>query len=435
MLTRSASRWLYIAPSIFMLWFLSNFDKLSISIFVTNHDFLSALHILNNPAAVGLILSIFVWPYGICNFFWGFMVDRYGPRRIAMVSILGWTLAMLVGGLAYSYGAIVASRLILALAESALWPVSLKLTSTWFPRPERARAQTTYFYGQVLGFLFGALVVTALLLSVGWRGAYFILAGLALVVALPMFLLLVRDAPSQHYATSPAEREYIGEADAALLVGKEVFRDWSATARGLSDWRFWLLTGTMLVSSVASFGLGGWLPSYLKTARHFPPTVMAFWVSAAWAVAAAVALLTSWLGDRSHRFSLLGIVGLVIATVVLWVTPTTQDPNVAAPLVALGLATALVPTYLTPGLLQEFYGARLQGRLGGLMMGISNLLSGFAPLVIGLLVASGKGSFSGAFTFLVAIIVAGMICYAILLPVEVRRNRLAAQAQEAQTAG
>lgn len=420
---RSASRWVYIAPSIFIIWFLSNFDKNSLSFFVTNSNFLNTLHLAGKPAEIGLLLSIFVWPYGICNFIWGFIVDRWGPRRIAVVSIIGWALAMVVGGLAYGFGMLIVSRIILAMAESALWPISLKLTASWFPHPERARAQSTYFYGQVLGFLVGAFVVTGLMVSIGWRGAFFALAVMALIVALPMFLVLVRDLPSQHHATNAAEREYIGQEDANRLIGEKVWSDWGSLAKVFKNHHFWILWVTFIVSSVASFGLGGWLPSFLKSERHFSPTIIAAWVSASWGISALVALLTTWLGDKTKRFSLLGIIGLIIAGIVLWLSAHATSANVAAPLVAIGLATSLVPTYLTPGLLQEYFGAALQGRAGGTMVGLSNLLSGFAPLVMGILVAAGHGSFTGAIVFIVAIIAAGAVGYAILLPDEIRHNR------------
>lgn len=419
----SRVRWTYIAPAILLFWILANVDKNAIAFFVTNRSFLQAMHLTGRPALIGLLLALFIWPYGICNFLWGMAVDRVGPRRSAIASLLGWAVAMILGGASLGFAMLAASRIVLAVGEASLWPVSLKLTSTWFPRTERARAQTTYGYGAQVGFIVGAFLVTSLLTTIGWRAAFFVLAALAVVIVLPVFWLWVRDLPQQHPKVNAEERRELegGNLREVSRAGEQgsiaVFR----------DVHYWLLVYTFVVSAVGSFGLGGWLPSFLRQAHHFSPGLLATWTSLAYVAAILTFFVSSYLADRTRQYAVIGVAGLVVAAACLIIAGTTTNAVLAAVLVAVGFGTVLTPVIITPSLLQQYYaGQRIQGRASGVMTGVSNLLSGFAPLIIGVFVGAQNGRYTGAFVFLTAVIVAGALCFVALLPDERRRARLAA---------
>lgn len=419
----SNARWFYIAPSILLFWIVANIDKSSIGFFATNKPFLHQMGLAGRPAEIGLVLSLFIWPYGLATFFWGFAVDRYGPRKTALASIGGWAVAMILGGASYGLGMLAASRVVLGLAEAALWPVSLKLTATWFSRPERGRAKTSYGYGQMAGFLVGTIFVTFLLTVSGWRWAFFILAGLSLIVVLPMFLVLVRDLPSQHHAANEAERRYIGVEGQRLLVGQSVLRDWRGLNRLFRDYRYWLIVYTFIVSSVGSFGLSTWLPSYLEKSRHFSPALMATWTSLAYVAGIVIFLIVSFLGDRTQCFAAIGVVELIVAAACLIGSGLTAQPTVAAPLVAIGFGAVVATVITTPAILHHYAGADVHGRASGVMTGVANIAGGFAPLLIGVFVGAAGGSFAGAFVFLAAVTLLGAVCYAVLIPEEIRRRR------------
>lgn len=422
--SRSNARWFYIAPSILIVWIIANIDKGSIGVFATNKSFLHQMGLSDHPAELGLILSLFIWPYGVGNFFWGFATDRYGPRRAALVSVTGWGLAMIIGGAAYGLGMLAASRVILGLTEAALWPVSLKLTAMWFPRSERGRAKTSYAYGQMVGYLVGTIFVTFLLSWASWRWVFFILAGLALVVALPLLLFLVMDRPSQHPAANEAERRHIGVAEQPLYAGRPaMLRDWREFASLLRSYRYWLILYTFIVCSVGSFGLSSWLPSYLETERHFSPTLMATWTSVAYIAGIIICSIVSFLGDRTQHFAAIGAVVFLVATGCLIGSGVTGEPYIAAPLAAVGFGTVASAVITTPALLHQYVGVDVHGRAAGIMTGMGNIAGGFGPLLMGFFVSAAGGSFTGAFAFLSVVALLGAACYAALIRDEGRRTR------------
>lgn len=416
-------RWIYIGPSVLFFWIVANIDKGSLGIMVANHSFLADMKLTGRSGFVGLALSIFVWVYGVSAFLWGFAVDRYGARKAALASILGWGVAMILAGASAGIGMLMASRVLLGAAEAALWPVSLKLAATWFSFTERGRAKIWYGCGQMAGFAAGSAIVTFLLAATSWRWTFFALAGLALVIVLPLFVFLVRDLPSQHYALNRAEREHIGTEGHDLIVGQGLLAAWKSLAVLVRNYRYWLVIYTFVVSSVASFGLISWLPSYLEEARKFSPGLMVIWTTIAYGIGAAVIIIASFIGDRSGYFAAVGVVSLAIAAICLIGSGLTSQPLVAAPLVAVGYGTAISTVVVTPALLQNYAGAKIHGAASGVMTAVGNLCGGFAPLVIGLFVGAGRGSYAGAFVFLTVVTVLGMACYAVLLRDEISRMR------------
>lgn len=78
---------------------------------------------------------------------------------------------------------------------------------------------------------------------------------------------------------------------------------------------------------LGSFGFSGlafWLPSYLRTERHFPTEVMAGWASMSWLLAVIAVIVTGWPADRTQRPALMGVVVCSIAAVDSSVLDTTH---------------------------------------------------------------------------------------------------------------
>src|SRR5690349_16791579 len=80
---RSAARWLLVAPTLFLLVVINQLDKTNIAVIIADHRFLAEMALLGQPARIGLLSTIFFFGYGIGLMFWGFVVDRLGPRRSA----------------------------------------------------------------------------------------------------------------------------------------------------------------------------------------------------------------------------------------------------------------------------------------------------------------------------------------------------------------
>lgn len=379
---------------VLVFWIVASIDKLGVSVIVTNRGFLEDMGLLGNPAAIGLLGTVFSVTYGSCSYFWGFIVDRIGPRWAAIGAATIWGVTMVIGGLAGSYGMVLTSRLLLGVGEGALYAVSNKFVGNWFERRQRGRAQAMWVLGGPLGPVIGVPMLVAAMALWSWRGAFFLLAALSLLLVVPLIFFLTRDAPEDGVAaaTDPAAER---QDDAAAITGVP-----KSFGEMMGLFRFWAIVAAFLMGSFGFSGLAFWLPSYLRTERHFPTDVMAGWASMSWLLAVIAVIITGWLADRTQRPALMGVVVCSVAAIALLVAALTGSPSLAAAMLAIGLAMINSESTLCQVLVLNICGPNLVGRGAGIMTGTGNLIGGFSAVIIGWIVAMSAGSFIAGVLFL-----------------------------------
>ena len=130
----SRVRWRIFAI-IFALTVINLVDRVSLSIAMP----IIAKEFTLSPSMQGLILSSFFWAYALLQIPGGWLIDRYGPRRV-----IGWSTglwgtfqtlaAFATGGLSLMF-----ARVALGAAEAPLFPAGGKLNSLWLGSGERSR--------------------------------------------------------------------------------------------------------------------------------------------------------------------------------------------------------------------------------------------------------------------------------------------------------
>jgi MFS family permease len=169
--------------------------------------------------ALGLVLGLL--PSGAVG-------DDRGRRRMFRAGAGGLALASAVGALAPSTAWLVAGRTGQGLAAGALLSCSLGMVGHAFAAgPHRARASGLWGAGLGSGMLIGPLLAGGLDAWVGWRGAYWLAAGLAAALA-----LVARRVPEswseQRRPVDLPGMLLLGAALAALLVALvEVRTGWA----------------------------------------------------------------------------------------------------------------------------------------------------------------------------------------------------------------
>jgi len=219
-----------------------------------------------------------------------------------------------------------------------------------------------------------------------WRGAFFLLAGLSLVLVIPLVFFLTRDAPEP--GSPLAMQKTAQEQQAVALAGVP-----GSFGEMVGLFRFWAIVCTFLMGSFGFWGLAFWLPSYLRTERHFPAEVMAGWASMSWLLAVLAVLATGWLADRTQRPALMGVVVAGTAALSLFIAALTANPNLAAAMLAVGLAMINSESTLCQVLILNIAGPKLVGRGAGIMTGTGNLIGGFSAVIVGWIVGLSGGSF------------------------------------------
>ncbi|WP_284285369.1 MFS transporter [Alicyclobacillus fastidiosus] len=371
MSSRTNARWFLIVPSIMVFWMIGNIDKLGISIVVSNRSFLNAMNLEGKSARIALLSTGFTFAYAIANFFWGIVADRWGPRRVAICGTSIWGLMMILGGISTTYGFLLISRILLGIGEAILWVVSTKFSANWFNKKEVSRAQSLWFIGNTLGPAIGAPLIVAVMAG-SWRNAFFMLAALSLIIAMPMFVFFTRNTPNEHFAANEEEIAYIETGKESGITHEERESITIFTRK----WRYWLIVVAHVSFGYVFFGLSFWLPTYLKTIRHFSASSMAGWTSVSWIFGVVGALLAGYIIDRSKQASILGIVCSVLGAIVMYTGAVTGTATTSAAMLSIGVACQQAAMIVNLYLLQKFVSTRSIGSATGIMAGFSTLLGG-----------------------------------------------------------
>jgi len=94
-----------------------------------------------NALQMGLLLSAFSWPYAIANLPAGYLVDRFGPKRMFAWAAGLWSIVSMLSSLANSFGFLYAARVALGISESPFFTSGLKVADKWFPYQSLTRAR------------------------------------------------------------------------------------------------------------------------------------------------------------------------------------------------------------------------------------------------------------------------------------------------------
>ena len=255
-------RWT-IFSIIFLLVVVNLVDRVSLSIGMPT----IAKEFNLSPAMQGVILSSFFWAYALLQLPGGWMIDRFGPRKIITGSTLFWGIFQTLAAFATGGISLLVTRVALGAAEAPLFPAGGKLNATWLSSRERGRGAVIMDCGGPLGAALGGLVIAHLIAVLGsWR-LVFAIAGIATIVLSWIAWRYLRDQPHLHPAANQAERDHIQQVDV------NVPDDDAKSAQG---GRFGLPARSLAAILIGRaawammfFGLLTWGPNYLSQARGF----------------------------------------------------------------------------------------------------------------------------------------------------------------------
>jgi len=156
---------------------------------------------------IGLMGTVFSWVYAVAQLPSGWLVDKLGARRMYALAIGGWSVATVLMATGNRLWHFLIFRALLGVAEAPNGPASSKLTADWFPRLERGQASAIWDSGSKWGPALAPPLLTALMLTFGWR-SIFVVLGVGGVVLAAAFYLFYR-APEEHPRVSREELDLI----------------------------------------------------------------------------------------------------------------------------------------------------------------------------------------------------------------------------------
>ena len=243
-------------------------------------------------ASFSLVISVELFLYGMLNPFVGRLVERLGARPITVAGALILGVSVAASGLATElWHLFVIQGFGIALGLSATGPVvGAAVISRWFVR-RRATALSTIGSASMAGMSLLVPVVTWLILTIGWRGAYGVLGALVIAVLVPLALWVVRDSP-EAMGLAPD-----GAAPEAAPPPREERTPLNAA---LQTMPFWQLGGALFgcgfsMSLVASHGVP------MLTDHGYHPMLASWALAVLGASSMAGAMALGVAGDRFGR--------------------------------------------------------------------------------------------------------------------------------------
>ena len=184
------------------MYFLTYVDRVNISTAAV--VFKKDLNLSN--LQVGLLFSLFGYPYLVFQVVGGWFADRFGPRSTLTICGIVWAGATVLTGFAGGFLSMAFARLLLGLGEGATFPVATRAMSDWLPAEKAGFAQGITHASARLGNAITPPLIAFLILAISWRASFYIV-GIASLAFAGIWFWYYRDDPHSHSGVSVEEAE------------------------------------------------------------------------------------------------------------------------------------------------------------------------------------------------------------------------------------
>ena len=363
-----------------------------------------------NATEMGLLLAAFSWPYAIANLPAGYLVDRFGPKRMYAWAAGLWSLMTMVTAAAHSFGLLYGARVALGIAESPFFTASLKVNERWFNKDERALPISIVNTGSQIANAIAPPILTGLLLTVGWRGMFVAVGALGILVML-VWLRVYRDPTLREQAIIRGEE--LAEARANEQARPA---SWGALFRQRNT--YFMILGAFGIFYTVWVYLT-WLPSYLQTSRGLSLSETGWLSSLPYLCGILGVLFGGWLSGRlirrghsavvSRKVPIVG--GAVLAAAAVLPVAYVHSTPVALTLLSLGYFAAQVPMGCLWTLASDIAESHQVASLGAIQNFGGFLGAAMAPIVTGAILDATGNNYTYVFLVGGALLLLGGMSY------------------------
>lgn len=328
---------------------------------------------------------------GLFGFVVGYLIDRFGPRKMMLAGILMAGCAVIGLGLMTSLWQFYVFYIFSALGYMCGGPLPNQvLTSRWFDKA-RGKAMGFAYLGIGIGGMLAPQIAKALNVEFGYRHALVILGITMIVLSFPM-AWFVKD--------NPPLTEDLASADTPEEPKREI-KDILKTRA------FYLL----LIGSMCSIGAVSATSQNLKLFfsldLNYSQTQAANVLSMILAASIFGRLFMGWLADKiEKKYVMLLIYCLVACSIPL--LHFAEVPGVIY-VFAIVFGIGLGGDYMIiPLMAAELFGVRVMGRIMGIILTGDGLAEAIAPWMVGW-IRDISGSYANGFSTLVVLAIVGII--------------------------
>lgn len=397
--------WIY--AFLFTLTLINYIDRVSLSVAskVLKEEFDIS------PVAMGYLFSSFVWLYFVALIPMGYLVGRYGPKKVNGYGIGVWSVATACTALSTGFISLLTCRLIMGAGEATTYPAGARVIREWMPLKERGMATAVFHSGSLVGPAVGAIGFGWLITAFGWRIAFVVAAALGFVWLAAW--LKWYNHPAKAPWLSAAEREEIthhssssgGDEPAVASLGL------SGLARSWSMWAIALSHGCAVY---ATYFFLTWLPTYLQQEKGLTVMSSGIYTAIPYIGAAVLAIIIGRISDSVVRPESAAsgqrrvvVASVLLGSAVIFLVPALSNTWMILFVITLSLATCASAVSLNLSLVNDLVRSEDDvGTAAGFITAVGNLFGLLAPIVTGYVVA-GTGSFAAAFVVVGALLVVG----------------------------
>lgn len=329
----------------------------------------------------------------IFGFAAGWIIDRFGPKRLMLSGIIMGGVALIGLGTMTSLWQFYLFYFFNALGYMCGGPLPNQvLIARWFTK-SRGRAMGVAYLGIGIGGMLVPQIARWLNMEFGWHQALIILGVIMIAIAFP-FAWFVREHPEEGEQTVKVDHSSV------------------SIAHVLKGWPFYLLVIGSMCSIGAVSGTSQNLKLFFSLDLNYSQAEAANVMSIVLGSSIVGRLFMGWLADRiAKKYVMILIYALVAASIPLLYVAST--PGVIY-VFAFFFGVALGGDYMIiPLMAAELFGVRVMGRVMGLVITADGLGEAFGPMLAAWLRDTTK-SYANGFAALIILAVIGTVAIAFL---------------------
>jgi sugar phosphate permease len=328
------------------------------------------------------------------GFFAGWIVDRFGPRRLMLAGILMAAVALIGLGNVSVLSLFYFFYLFNALGYVCAGPLPNQVLLTrWFDK-SRGKAMGFAYLGIGIGGALVPLLSVWLVQRFGWHNALQALGVLIILTAFPL-AYFVKESPNAESALTTATSKTTAPFG------------WALKSRS-----FYLLAIGSMCSIGAVGGTNQHLKLFLSLDQHYAQVQAARVASLVLAFSLVGRLLMGWLADRfPKKYVMLLIYLLVAGSIPLLFFASSPG---AIYLFAIIFGVGLGGDYMIiPLMAAELFGVKVMGRLMGVVLTADGVAEATVPMLVGY-IRDHTTTYALGFTVLVGLALMGAIAVSLL---------------------
>ncbi|CVL13727.1 hypothetical protein FPRO06_07716 [Fusarium proliferatum] len=281
-----------------------------------------------------LALTIFFISYCTFEIPSNVLLKRFKPKVWITFITISWGIIMTLMGLIHNWEGLLATRFMLGIPESGIFPACAYYVTSWYPRRE-AQYRTALFYASasLAGAFSGLLAYVISLMDgvgglAGWKWV-FIIEGLLTVLGGVIAYFVIWNTPNDASWLTEEEKRFIiarlaYDGNSTGLAQQEEGSRKTYIKSALTDWQVYLNWIFYLGISVSTYGIVFGLPTII-TGLGYKARIAQLMTVPPYVVASCLTIVAAHFSDKTQRRGLFVISGLTTALIGFVIAIATSD--------------------------------------------------------------------------------------------------------------